>query len=101
DIYSQMLVFNTLQAFVEDARAKIEQKKYKYEMKININMAVGFFKKFFILLMIEEDELKKNQMLDKLEERIEKYIIPVRKGRNYPRSKDKKNRYSVNKRKSF
>ena len=52
DIYSQMLAFNLLQAFINDAEENIEQEKYKYKMKINTNMAVGFFKKFFLYILI-------------------------------------------------
>lgn len=101
DIYSQMLVFNILQAFINDSEDNIKELKYKHEMKINFNMAIGFFKKFFILIMIEEDERKKSQLMDTLSERIEKYLEPVRKGRSYPRNKNKKNKHSMNKRKSF
>lgn len=45
DIYSQMLAFNTIKAFANDAQKKINQTKYKNEMRINMNMAVGFVKK--------------------------------------------------------
>lgn len=101
DIYSQMLVFNILQAFINDSEDNIKELKYKHEMKINFNMAIGFFKKFFILIMIEEDERKKSRLMDTLSERIEKYLEPVRKGRSYTRNKNKKNKHSMNKRKSF
>lgn len=101
DIYSQMLVFNILQAFINDSEDNIKDLKYKHEMQINFNMAIGFFKKFFILILIEEDKEKKEQLMNTLSERIEKYLEPVRKGRSYPRNKDKKNKHSINKRKSF
>lgn len=101
DIYSQMLVFNLLQAFINESEDNIKQFHYKYEMKINFNMAIGFFKKFFILIMIEENDIKRNNLMNLLSERIEKYLEPIRKGRSYPRNKGKKNKYSINKRKSF
>lgn len=101
DIYSQMFVFNLLQAFVNDANENIKDLKYMHEMKVNFNMAIGFFKKFFLLILIEEDENLKEKLLDNLQDRIEKYLEPVRPGRKYPRNKDKKNKHSINKRKSF
>ncbi len=101
DIYSQMLAFNILQAFINDAEKNIEQEKYKHKMKINTNMAVGFFKKFFLYILIEKDEEKQGKLFDKLSDSIESYIIPIREGRNYSRNKNKKNKYSINKRKSF
>ena len=103
DIYSQMFVFNLLQSFVNDAQKNIEEEgcKYKHEIKINFNMSVGFFKKLFILILIEEDDNKKQELWNKLETKIEKYYEPIRPGRSYPRNKDKKNKYPINKRKSF
>lgn len=101
DIYGQMLVYNLIQAFKQDAEKKIDQSKYKNEMKINMNMAVGFVKKALIKIMIEPNEKVKNDMLDLLSLKIEKYLIPVKKNRHYSRNKNKKNRYSLNKRKSF
>ena len=101
DIYSQMLVYNLIQAFKQDAEKNIDQTKYKNEMKVNMNMAVGFVKKALIKIILEEDINKQNQMFDLLEQKIEKYIIPIKKDRHYPRNKGKKNKYSINKRKSF
>ena len=104
DIFSQMLAFNILQSFVEDAQKEFNSKgyKYKYEMKINKNMAVGFFKKALIVILIEENKDKRSKMLDAMSKKIEKYVVPVRKGRSYPRNKNRdKNKYSITKRKSF
>lgn len=82
-------------------KKNIDQTKYKNEMKVNMNMAVGFVKKALIKIILEEDINKQNQMFDLLEQKIEKYIIPIKKDRHYPRNKGKKNKYSINKRKSF
>jgi hypothetical protein len=101
DIYSQMLVFNILQAFAEDARSKIDQSRYKHEMRINMNMAIGFMKKSYILILLEEDTDKQGEMIELMSRKIEKYVIPVRPGRKYPRKRYKKNKYPPNKRKSF
>lgn len=101
DIYSQMLVYNLIQAFKQDAEKNIDQTKYKNEMKVNMNMAVGFVKKALVKIILEEDKNKRNLMFDLLEQKIGKYIIPIKKDRHYPRSKDKKNKHPINKRKSF
>lgn len=45
DIYSQMLVYNLIQAFKQDAEKNMDQSKYKNEMKIN--MTIGFVKKHY------------------------------------------------------
>ena len=101
DIYSQMLVYNLIQAFKQDAEKNIDQTKYKNEMKINMNMAVGFVKKALVKIVLEEDINKQNRMFELLEQKIGKYLIPIKKDRHYPRNKNKKNKYSINKRKSF
>ena len=48
EIYSTMLVYNTLQGLVNDLENEIDQEKYKHKVKIDFNMAVGFVKKFNI-----------------------------------------------------
>lgn len=101
DIYSQMLVHNLIQAFKQDAEKNIDQSKYKNEMKINMNMATGFVKKALVKIILEKNINKQNQMFELLEQKIEKYLIPIKKNRHYPRNKNKKNKYSINKRKSF
>ena len=71
-------------------------------MKINKNMAVGFFKKSLIIILIENDIKKQQEMLEAMSSKIKKYLVPVRKNRTYPRDKNKhNNKYSINKRKSF
>lgn len=104
DIYSQMLAFNLLQSFITDAENELKesQNKYKHEMKINRNMAVGFFKKALIFIMLENDFEKQSELLDIMVKKIKKYLVPVRQGRTYPRDKNKdKNKYSITKRKAF
>lgn len=104
DIYSQMLAFNLLQAFIDDAQKEFDSKgfTYKHEMKINKNMAVGFFKKSLIVILLEKNDNKKSDMLDAMSKKIQKHLVPVRKNRVYPRNKTKdKNKYSITKRKSF
>lgn len=66
-----------------------------------MNMAVEFVKKALVKIILEEDNDKRNIMFDLLEQKIEKYIISIKKDRHYSRNKDKKNKYFINKRKSF
>lgn len=101
DIYSQMLVYNLIQAFKQDAEKNIDQSKYKNEMKINMNMAVGFVKKALLRIILEPSNEIKDKMFDLLEQKIEKYLVPIKKDRHYPRNHSKKNKHSINKRKSF
>lgn len=101
DIYSQVLVSNMLQAFINDNNENINQKKYKNKMKTNMNMSVGIFKNTLIYILLEDNDKKRCEMMDKLCMAIEKYIIPVKPDRTNQRNNNPKNRYHVNQRKTF
>jgi hypothetical protein len=101
DIYSQVLVSNMLQAFINKNNKNINQTKYKNKMKTNTNMSVGIFKNTLIYILLENNEKKRSEMMDKFCLAIEKYIIPVKPGRKNKRNNNPKNRYHVNQRKTF
>ncbi len=101
EVYSQMMVYNIMQSIVNDLEEEINQEKYKHKMKININMAVGFVKRFLVKILIEEDEKKKNQLTDKLFSNILDNIVPIRENRHYKRESSVKNKHPINKRKSI
>jgi hypothetical protein len=48
------------------AREGWKEWKYKYEVKINENIAIGLWKEQFVRLMLEEDDEKKDQMFIRL-----------------------------------
>lgn len=103
EIYSQMMVYNIVQSIANDLNTQINQEKYKYPMKVNFNMAVGFVKRFLILIFTEDNDTKRNELTEELFSNILANLIPVRKGRCYERSKNKKltNKHPINKRKSY
>lgn len=101
DIYSQVLVSNMLQAFINDNDENINQEKYKNKMKTNTNMSVGIFKNTLIYILLEANNKKRYEMMDKFCLAIEKYIVPVKPGRKNKRNNNTKNRYHINRRKSF
>ena len=101
EIYSQMMVYNIMQSITNDLEDNINQKKYKHPMKININMAIGFMKRFLLKILLEEDENEKQKLSDLLFENILKNIVPIRKNRHYKRNNQNKNKHHLNKRKSI
>ena len=72
-----------------------------YEMMKESKASIGFMKKSYILILLEDDSVKQGEMIDLLSQKIEKYIVPVRPDRTYPRKRYKQNKYPINKRKSF
>lgn len=101
EIYSQMMVYNIMQSIINDLENDIKQEKYKYPMKININMAIGFVKRFLLKILLEDNEEEKQRLSDLLFENILKNIVPIRKNRHYKRDKIHKNKHPINKRKSI
>ena len=101
DFFSSVLVFNMIQSMIKEAEEKIEKNKYKYEMTINENMAIGLFKNEIIYIMLEEDDNKRLELYDKLVNKISKYKIPIRKDRKYKINFRPDNKHSFNKLKSF
>lgn len=101
EIYSQMMVYNIIQSIVNDLENDIKQEKYKHPMKININMAIGFVKRFLVKILIEDDENIRNNLSEQLFNNILKNIVPIRKDRHNPRNVNKKNKHPINKRKSI
>lgn len=90
-----------MQSHINIVEEKINQQKYKHEMKINYNMAIGLMKDYFIYMIMEQNINKIMKMMGEFEELIKKYLIPVRKNRKYKRNKLIKNKHHINKRKSF
>lgn len=101
DVYSQVLVSNILQAYINDGDELVSNLEYKNKMKVNNNMAVGIFKNSFIYIFLEENIDKRSELMEKLQEAINKFIVPVKPGRKNPRNNNPKNRYHINQRKTF
>lgn len=101
DIFSQVLVANMLQAFINDGDEILNEYEYKNKVKINNNMAIGLFKNTLIYILLEDDLDKRSEMFEKFEKAMMKYIVPIKPGRKNPRKTNPKNRYHINQRKTF
>ena len=101
DVYSQVLVSNILQAYINDGDELVSNLEYKNKMKVNNNMAVGIFKNSFIYIFLEENIDKRSELMEKLQEARNKFIVPVKPGRKNTRNNNPKNRYHINQRKTF
>lgn len=97
DFFSSVLVYNMIQSMIKEAEEKIEKEKYKHEMTINENIAVGLFKSEMIKIMLEEDENERLKKYDKLIKKMSKYKVPIRKDRKYKVRFSPYNKNSYNK----
>ena len=101
EIYSQTLVFNMLQSIQNEIEEQIDQSKYKHRMKINSNMAIGYIKRYIIIMLLEKELDKRTELYQVLHQKILKHIVPVRHNRKYDRDKVTRNTHHINKRNSF
>lgn len=101
DIFSQILVCNILQAFINDSDEKLQQFKYKNKIKTNNNMAIGILKNTLIYILLEDSADKRSEMMEKFQEAIMKYTVTIKPNRRYERKNNPKNKYHLNQRKTF
>jgi len=102
DIYSQMLVYNILRENIRESEKEIKQEEHIHVMKINFNMAIGLFKKYFIYVITVEDDCQRAELTKEFLEKIRKYTIPIRNGRNSTKRICRiRNKHSINKSKTF
>lgn len=101
DFFSSILVYNIVQTTKNEAEQLIDQSVYKYKMKINENMTIGFLKNDLILIMLEDNRTKRLKMYDDMASKILGFKIPIRKNRRFEVTFKADNNNSFNKLKSF
>ncbi len=87
DIYTSVYLLNLMQDIIQDAEygLNIKEKKYKYKMVINRNLAFGIIKEELLNYILDED--KKEDKFYAIIKEIQSELVPVRKDRSYKRSK--------------
>lgn len=109
DFHATILLSNMASLIEQDAQEEKQEeqrkanKPLKYdEYKINHNLLVGKMKNRFVEILLEEDDQKKEQMYRRLLEELKRNIVPVVKGRSFPRTpKMKPPKYTKSKRRSL
>jgi hypothetical protein len=104
DFYATVLLSNMASLIEQDAQEEMQEKNagktLKYnEYKINHNILVGKLKNRLIEILLEDDNLKKDAMFQRLLAELERNIVPIIQGRSFKReNKNKANKYSKSKR---
>lgn len=96
DFYATVMLSNLQSLFIKPAQAQIDkkQKHYKHPMKINNNKSYGKLKKYLVPLFLIQDPAT---ILKRLYRYFQKYILPVRPERSFPRERKNKHLYSKHK----
>ncbi|SCI85293.1 Transposase [uncultured Roseburia sp.] len=105
DFWSQVLVYNMIQdirnSADEEAAEAGRKSRNKYLMHTNENTAIGLFKENMLKILLEPEEKKCIQKLNKLQKEMERYVLPIRELPGNERRKNISNKYKNNQKSSF
>lgn len=101
DFYASMYLINLI-SFAkmisdDEIEERNQEKELKYEYKTNVNILIGKLKNNLVLMMIEQNENRRVEMLQDIMKEIVRNVIPVRPDRRNPRQKKfSRNKYPMN-----
>ena len=105
DFWAQVLVYNMVQdirnSADEEAVSSGRKNGNKYPMHTNENIAIGLFKESMLKILLEQEEKKRIQKLNELQEEMERYVVPKRERPSKERRKNISNKYKNNQKSSF
>ena len=105
DFWAQVLVYNMVQdirnSADEEAASSGRKNGNKYPMHTNENIAIGLFKESMLMILLEQEEKKRIQKLNELQEEMERYVVPKRERPSKERRKNISNKYKNNQKSSF
>lgn len=90
DIYATVYLCNIMNDIILEAQIELEQegrRNGKHVMVINKNIAIGIMKEELVRFILEKNESKRSKRMNAIVSEIKRNLLPVRKGRNYPRTK--------------
>ncbi len=80
DIYCSIWVYNIIMLLANEI--EIDERRYKHEMSINVNMAIGIFKEYFIKIILSKD---KKELIEEMKKLMKRFIVPIRPFRQFKR----------------
>lgn len=105
DIYATIYLCNIINDIVIEAQMELEQETdqpSKYVMTINKNIAIGIMKEDLIYFILEKSDRKRKACMNSIVNEIKRNLLPVRKGRHFPRTKGQlAGKYSNSRKKSY
>ena len=104
DIYASAFVYNTISMTIAENEKvrKVPEERYRYEMRVNRNHAIGVIKRDFLeMFVLYRDKKAADAARKRFEERIVRYACPIRKHRRYRRNKPVVNKSKISYRKSY
>lgn len=90
DIYATIYLCNIMNDIMLEAQMELEQEEGhngKHVMAINKNIAMGIMKEDLLHFILEKSDRKRKEKMDAIVNEIKRNLLPIRKGRHYPRTK--------------
>ena len=87
DIFTCIWLYNIIMIRIIEANEEneIPRYRYKYQMKRNVNIAIGIIKTHFIKSIILAGSEESTKAFNLYTELINKYLVPIRQNRHYKR----------------
>ncbi len=105
DIYATIYLCNIMNDIMLEAQMELEQEEGhegKHVMSINKNIAIGIMKEDLIHFILEKSDRKRKARMVAIVDEIKRNLLPIRKGRHYPRTKGVlAGKYSNSRKKSY
>jgi hypothetical protein len=105
DIYATIYLCNIMNDIMLEAQMELEQEDGhdgKHDMSINKNIAIGIMKEDLIHFILEKSDRKRKARMLAIVDEIKRNLLPIRKGRHYPRTKGvRAGKYSNSRKKSY
>ncbi len=105
DIYATIYLCNIMNDIMLEAQMELEQEEGpsgKHVMAINKNVAMGIMKEELIHFILEKSDRRRKARMASIVNEIKHNLLPVRKGRHYPRTKGLlAGKYSNSRKKSY
>lgn len=91
DIYATIWLYNIIMLRIIELNEEYEipEERYKYEMKRNVNFAIGIIKTYFIKSVILAGQEESTNCFNTYTVLINKYLVPVRPNRTTTRKSPK------------
>jgi len=90
DIFATIYLCNIMNDIMLEAQIELDQTDGhcgKHVMSINKNIAIGIMKEDLIYFILEKNDRKRKDRMDSIVNEIKRNLLPIRKGRHYPRTK--------------
>lgn len=86
DFYASIYLSNMVALAKNDANREIAQKtgdkNLKYEYQVNTNILIGKLKDSLVLMLLEDDSVKRTTMFKNTMQEISRNLVPIRSGRS-------------------